>query len=378
MDVLPPIVAIAVPVGLFSAVGLALWMHHKRIQEARVRTFAAVGHSLGLAARPDAVWGLLHGVSVSAHVEMRGGKNKRAYTVTSARLVPALDLGLVLRSQMAVIGGLEAFFLGLTDHKLGDPAFDDAFIVHADEAARVHALLHPHTRSVLLRAASAATVNVTDLEVVIEEAGEPREAFLQWALATGAQLAILIGHARARVPVAASLLPLLRGYQEAARRLGLSWMTTPLAVSGNIDGVEVYSHALRTNKGAFGAQVIAVFPSPLGLGLSIRPKKDFSLLSRLGGLEDVEVGHARFDDAFIVRAGDKARLARALNDEVRAALFAITEAGSIEVSDTMLAVRLPYLPEPRAVPDFIARVSTLAKTMHHRATGEEDARGPYR
>src|SRR5688500_20363404 len=108
MEAVAVALLIVLPVGITGAVGYVVMQWQRGVREARARTFAAVAQRYGLAAAAESATGTLDGVAATAKIDWRTeGKSTVAYTVVMARMHPALDLGLVLRS--ASWGGLDAF-----------------------------------------------------------------------------------------------------------------------------------------------------------------------------------------------------------------------------------------------------------------------------
>ncbi len=380
MEAVAVALLVVLPVGITGAVGYAVMQWQRGLREARARTFAAVARRYGLAAGAESATGTLDGVAATAKIDWRTeGKSTVAYTVVMARMHPALDLGLVLRS--ASWGGLTAFealFQGIQDRKVGNPALDRAFLIGADEQHRVAALLHEPVASGLLEATRAAQVLVNDAWVQLEERGEPREEFIAWALATAARIARAVEVTRMRVPPATALAKLTHGYQTAAGALGLQWMPTPLALGGTIEGISVYSGAVRVAQHRYAATGTAVFPTSLGCGLSVKSSRHMALLDKVFSSKDVELGDAAFDEAFVVREAQEGRAKHLLTPEVRTGLIALAEVGAIELRDDALQIRMGQIPEPYAVPPLIDKLARVAAAVHQRSRHEDVVRGPYR
>jgi hypothetical protein len=311
MEAVAVAIMVLFPAGIAGAIGYAVVQYQKHVREARAQAFARVGQQLGLMTSAEGVSGAVGGVPVAATLDYRSqGKSTVTYTVVRARLHPPLDLGLSLRDQnWAGLGSLEALFHSAKDHQLGDPLLDAALLIGGDEPHRIDALLSRSVRPLLIQAARAASLIINDGWVQIEEQGEPRDAFLLWALDASARIAHELDASRYRVPLATSLGKLAHGYSTAAGVLGLTWMPTPLALAGNIEGIQVYSGAYRVAPHRYEALASAVFPTPLGLGLDVRSTRSFNALDRLFMAKDVRLGDDRFDETFIVRGADQARLA---------------------------------------------------------------------
>ncbi len=380
MEAVAVALMVVMPVGIAGAIGYAVMQYQKTLVAHRARVFADIASRYGLTAAAEGASGLYQGVPVVVALEFRKqGKSTITYTAVRARVHPPLDLGLSLRNQSwGGLGSLEALFYSGKDHQLGDPVLDAAFLIGGDEPHRIAALLTPAIRSMLVHATKTGTVVVNDHWVQIEERGEPRPEFVDWAVQSTVQIARAIEPARMQVPAATALARLVHGYQTAAAALGLSWMQTPLALGGTIEGIAVYSGAMRVGPHKFVAAVTASFPTSLGLGLSIRSTKELNTIDRLFISKDVPIGDDAFDDAFIVRTSDVGRLQRVFNKDVRDAIQRVGELGAIEIRDDALVVRMDTIPSAENTPPLIDRVARLAKAIHERVDREMVDQGPYR
>jgi hypothetical protein len=380
VEIIALLITVAAPVAVVGAVSYAVIEIQRRSRENRARVFAAIAQRYGFAATGDSAWGVHNGVAIVARVEYRQqGKSSYPYTVIEARIHPQLDIGLnVRRISPGWLGGVESAFSGIRDHTIGVPALDAAFLLGGDEPHRIAALLAPPLGPALHTAAQTAQVLLSDARIQIEEAGEPREALVAWAIPMVASLARALEATKLGVPAATPLAKLADGYRTAAGVLGLRWMPTPLALGGTIEGIGVYSGATRYGQFRYKAMGTAVFPSPLGCGFSIKSAKHMSIVDRVLATKDIPLGDAAFDDAFLVRANDEARAKHVLSAEVRAGLSALAEAGAIELRDDALQIRLEHMPEAHAVPPLIDKLARLAAAIHSRAVHEDVKLGPYR
>ncbi len=100
----------------------------------------------------------------------RGGGNSQ-HVVTRFRVsYPPLGIGLSLRREHA-FGRLTKLF-GAQDVEVGDPVFDEAFLIKTSDPARAAALLTPAVRDSLLRLlATYPQVQVDDSQISLERTG---------------------------------------------------------------------------------------------------------------------------------------------------------------------------------------------------------------
>jgi len=131
-------------------------------------------------------------------------------------------------------------------------------------------------------------------------------------------------------------------------------------------------------------QVVAYFRAPLSVGLRISREPWRVRLSKAFGLfkeQDIEVGDAAFDDAFVVQGEEERRVQRLLSRELQAALLAfdastprlfsrsllsrLTQPVRARASLTVRDDRIEYLEGPygtsKATPDAGAVVQELLK-----------------
>ncbi len=380
MNAVSVALVILMPVVLIGIVVVALLAHRRWVRDQRAKVFAVVAREHGLTASSEGLRGVIGGVGVAATVEQRThGKSTVTYTVVGSRIHPPLDLGLSVREQhWKAFGGIEAWLYGVQDHVIGDPALDRAFLIGGDELPRIQALLTPAVRAQLLRADKSAGVVLHDGGVQVEGRGEPREAFVTWALDVTVSLGRALEAARLNVPPATSLGSISEGYRAAAASLGLSWMPTPLCLSGVMDGIHVHATTTRVARYRYEALVTAVYPTRLGLDLSMRSTGTLSLVDRVFLGKDAEVGHAAFDEAFRVHTSDEDRLRHVFPVQVLEQLLELRELGPVEVRDDALSVRLTRIPDARHVPQLVDRLAGLARVIHARAVRETALQGPYR
>lgn len=141
------VLAILVAVPVMLVVALVLWAANR--QKQRDTAWGRMAQALGLEFANRVVYGQLDGQQVSLRTEMRGsGKSRQTYTVVSSVLSLPFDLGLQVTQPGLFDDALSS--LGLKrEIQIGDPAFDAAFSISADEPHRAAALLTPALKHAL-------------------------------------------------------------------------------------------------------------------------------------------------------------------------------------------------------------------------------------
>ncbi|NUO54125.1 MAG: hypothetical protein HOV80_35205 [Polyangiaceae bacterium] len=314
------------------------------------------------------------GLNPRAEVGAHGG-----LPVATVNIVPPLDLGLAMRSQLDA--DLEAIALGvpgLEDHVLGDEKLDAAFLIGADEPRRVDKLLGPVARQLLLDASKRATVVVTDQWVRLAQASQRDSDFLQWATSACAELTRAILDGRDRVPSAQELRVHSRGYRSIATKLDLTFQRTPLGLRGDIGRFPVFAGARRIGRRTYEGMVVASFPSPLGLGLMVRGATQLPFSRGYDGV-DFLVGNEAFDDLFLVKGDDPYQVLEKITPAVQSHLMSLAEAGAVELTDEYVMCRLPGVPPPERIGELLERVVKVAEVAASHLAPAKDAKiGPYR
>jgi hypothetical protein len=226
-------------------------------------------------------------------------------------------------------------------------------------------------------AAGSSEVLCSDHFVTMERDGEWDEAYASWALPMVVHIARALEAARSHVPPATKLMQLAHGYEKAARQLQLTWMATPLALGGDIDGIQVFAHASRLQQGTYGTVVHARFPASLGLGMSIKPRLGSTFLDMFAD-KDIQVGDAPFDEAFDLHGAEAERIVEALTADVRRELFALREQGTVHLTDMGIELHVQRIPQASEVPALVARMSDLAKLVLANVRSPDAVKGPYR
>ncbi len=367
-----------VPVGLVG--GIIWWALH--VQKRRNAAWQALAARLGLSFAPGSVWGMLDGQLVQLRIEVRGsGKHKQTWTVATGMLQPPLDLGLGVTPQ-GLLSSLGRLF-GAQDVPLGDPAFDDAFVIKADEPARAATLLSPQLRAVLLQLrANGSGFSFSDAGGQIERRGGVDDAvWLEWAVKTVALLARLASEARAFVPCAAPLAVHRDAWLGYARDAGLTGMDTPLCIWGRMQEASVSAYSVRVGPMLHRLEVFVRFDAPLAMGLVVRPQGALDGLAALFGGQDHATGDRPFDGAFVVKATTAGQVSEVLDGEVRQRLLEMSARGFVpQIRDDGVTVRAPsFPPDPSEVPRILADAKAAARAIVQNATRRAAGGiGPYR
>lgn len=369
----------AVPIALVG--GLIAWGVHSH--KKRQQVWASVAQRLGLHYANYQIYGHLDGSAVRLFTEVRGsGKNKQTYTVAAGMIVPGFDLGLAIYKHGFFQSIGQA--MGMTDIQIGDPGFDQAFVIKGDEPHRVKALLASDDlrRALAQVHASNWVFTVRDEGFRVECRGATSDPqWLEWALRASAQLARLLSDARANIPCASSLAKHRDVWVQYAQASGLAGMDTPLCMYGRHEGASISVYAVRSGPLQYGVEVLVKFDQPLTLGLHVRPQSGWDAIGAFLGGQDLKIGDATFDPVFVVKARSQESLGIVLDAEVRAKMMDLqSRVGVIQVRDDGVTLRAPRFSEdPAGVPWLVAQARQLSDRIADNASriGVATA-GPYR
>ena len=341
MAVIGVFLVLVVVLGFFGLViALVLWA--QRAQKNRMDRWARVAAELGLSFVNNTVSGVLDGQHVKLWVKVvSGGESNSYYTVVSGLLDPAMDLGLSVYRE----GLMARAALGLIGHhdiQTGDPAFDPAYIVRADEPQRAAMLLGPELRGALVELSQQRTFfSLSDAGCEVERDGIcDDEQWMIWALRTAARLLRVVHRARRSLPAASPLLPHKLAWQSLARAAGMSGMDTPLCMWGKLEGSVIWVYCVRIAPLEYRVEAKVRFAAPLHAGLVVRRAHTLDAVSTLFGGQDLELGEPAFDRAFLVRAARPDLASAVLDAEVRHRMLHLAERiGQVEVADDGVLVR---------------------------------------
>lgn len=132
-----------------------------------------------------------------------------------------------------------------------------------------------------------------------------------------------------------------QAWQTVAQQLRLSYFNTSQWQVGEIQG-SYRGHEVRIwsfhrgggkNKQTYTA-ITTRLPQSLGLGLHITPEGFFTGLGKAFGVQDIQVGDQRFDQAFLIKGRDEAKVVRLLSAEVRDELMRYNSScGALNLTD---------------------------------------------
>jgi hypothetical protein len=357
-------------------IGGIVWLvrYYQRLKD---EAWSAVAQRYGLHYSGRQIVGRLHDQAVRVCTVTRGsGDDKTTYTVISSTLPMALDLGFSLRKH----GFINNMFHRSADHIIGDPTFDDTFIISADEEHRVRSLLGPKLRHLLLQQLSSSNkFTIGDHGATIETTGVSRSApWLSWAIETCTRITAGMAKARESVPVATPLAHHRHAWRSFARANGLRGSDTPLCMWGTLEGANVQAYAVRTGAGQYEMEVALTLPTTLGIGLAVQPYGLMDKIVTFFGSQDHKLGDSLFDEAFRVKVTHVEAANLVLDERVRRELLMLQrEIGPVSLSDNLLTVRLKQVPHhPSIVPRSVRRMLGVADQLCSRA--ESLTIGPYR
>jgi hypothetical protein len=130
---------------------------------------------------------------------------------------------------------------------------------------------------------------------------------------------------------------------------------------------------------ATSIQIVAYFPQPLGIGLSVYPEKWTAKLAKAFGLgkQDIVVGDDEFDTAFVVQGDEPTEVVRLLSPEFQRAVLDFASSkptvlwmpGSIQVLDHCVCytegpyedakdeIAIDWEGQPRRIVDAVVRIA---------------------
>jgi hypothetical protein len=158
-------------------------------------------------------------------------------------------------------------------------------------------------------------------------------------------------------------------------------MSTPLAMSGVMDGATVFVSASRTGPLRYGLDVRVQFAHPLGMGLVVHPARSSALWQELFGGQDHKLGDAAFDEHFIVKARRTDVLGSLLDAPARAHMLELSKTvGEVQLLDEAVTAKVAtFNADPGAVPWLVTQVRALANRISDNFARLGTAnRGPYR
>ncbi len=350
--------------------GVALPMAAFFVLSRRVLWQLAVASSYRQAARQLQLEADTRGTSIHGHVDDRRlwvGEVMTAYgrsRDSEVRGVIDLKRPLGLGLYVHLRGTKGSWFQRARspEQDTGDPELDRRLRVHADDAQRVRTLLlHPRVRSSLEQLASRSMgVELTDGDVrVILGSHVATPAGILGLVSELRGLAEALEEARMEVGPAPEAAVWLEPWSKLAQELDLQLEPWLPAMSGRYQDRRVVV-ALGRDQEGHQAQLRLWFHAHPPLGLRLTPQHQPDGYWSVG--QDIQVGHTRFDTAFVIKAWDPALLVQRLADGARAQLLTLADQGWLEVDDRGLDLRgLP--PEPEAVQEALKQCVAVARAL---------------
>ena len=243
---------------------------------------------------------------------------------------------------------------------VGDELFDEAYCVRVDEPERGRAILTQRLRSLLLQMDTrlddtGVTLTLSDCDV----------ASLFSAMRYAARTASELDRASGGVPCAKLLAKARISWLAFAQKHSLATADTPLAMWGQIDGLEVSAIGTRDAFQNFHYELSANFAEPLDRGLELKPASSTTQFDRSGE----PVGHPAFDKIFVLKSRDPLDAARLVGTETRNAMLELRDLGlQLRVRDTGLWAWVGFdRTNLEVVPKGLARLALLAKRIMNNA-----------
>lgn len=330
---------------------------------------------LGLTVTRGRAEGLFQGRRVSVEIKYYGQNGE--WLFVHGHLDPPLDLGLSTANRKL---GRLIEVEGVT----GNPEIDAEIDVDGDDHARVRALFRGPLEEVVLRLyRSALELQIHDDGVLITQHTGFEVADATWlsrALQGVAEVMSALEEARRSLPVAAELVQHQAAAAAIARAHGLAQSTSPLLISGPIDGRPFHLGARRVGARKYRLFARSGLETPLGVGLAVRRQTLLDDVRTLLGGQDIIVGDEAFDRRFLIRGERADRVPVLLDRRTRGHLLSLDERfGAVAVDDhgiTVDPIPLDFqLDEMVILVELVTEAAGyLAENLIH---GGSEA-GPYR
>lgn len=240
---------------------------------------------------------------------------------------------------------------------LGEPELDEALDVHTTDPAASRGLFSDPVRNALAAVWRRwPDVEIDDRGVAVTLRTPPQsEARLRELIDALRALAIAMEEARLSVDGDPSLLAAAAGWAEVSAARGLTFLPQLPALVGEHRGRRAQVVAARLGDRWTAEVRVRAAPHP-ATGLRLRPHLGAGPLG--AGRQDIVVGDAPFDDAFIVIGYDPTSVRSLLAADARAALIQAHHLGRVLVNDAVF--ELTELPVDTSSID--QALSTLSDT----------------
>lgn len=317
----------------------------------------------------------LHTHRVESYTDANGHTHHRTvyYTELGAAMDPPLLMGLTMRPH-SLVGKLLGSIFGQSDVFVGDAALDDAYHIRAGDEDLTKRVLPGRVAGELL-APNRPRCVVTDAAVTVELSGWVRDVE---AVRPALEQVGRVGHAllEVRQRERAWWEPaFVREWSPVAQAWGLRVEARRAQMEGEVRGASVvartsYEHGLRTS-------VHITHPDDLGCELSLARQGSDGFLAKLFRGQDISIGDAAFDAAFVVKGVPSARVRAVLSESAREKLLEIHERASLfHVKQNLVEVwaRGPVL-DAANLDEMLKLVFAGAEALRPRAPAGD---GPYR
>ncbi len=359
MDALSSLTCLLIGSSLPLGAGFLLVRRATR-QLAVSQTYADVSRELGLDVDT-------RGVSLRGHlgeqrlwvgdVMVGYGPERRTMCWGVLDLERPLGLGLLLRRR----GVSDRLFRRPRGPRIplaGDP-LERWLEVHGDEPERVLALLDPTVRELLAGALRRwKDVVVTDNSVRVHLPRPlARAEELRELVASLRSLAGALQAARRVVPPPTPLAPRCDAWRHLADSLGLEFEPAFPGVAGRLDGRPLRVTPVRTTDG-YSAEIRLGFREHARTGLRLRRQVEPDGYWSVG--QDIQLGDAGFDRAFVVKGWDPDYVRELLSPPpVRQGLLALSQLGRLDLDDLRLHLgELP--PDPARLEPVLVQAARTA------------------
>ncbi|MBW2459217.1 MAG: hypothetical protein JRI68_32265 [Deltaproteobacteria bacterium] len=313
---------------------------------------------------PTGAWAAIEGVAERCNFEWAPGRvtgTLKSHKVEATAPEPGspvtvrcfadreLDLGLVVARERPAGDARTAV-------PVGDDVFDAAYSMRVDEPARGKGILTQRLRSLLLE--MEARVDDSGVSLVLPECGA---ASLYTAMRYAARTTSELDRASSGVPCAKLLAEARTAWLDFAREHALASADTPLAMWGQIEGLEVSAVGVRDAFQNFHYEITASFAVPLDRGLELKPASSATRFDRSGE----PVGHPAFDKIFVLKSRDALDATRLVGGETRNALLELRDWGlQMRIRDVGLWAWVGFdETNVGVVPKGLARMALITKRI---------------
>ncbi len=265
-------------------------------------------------------------------------------------------------------------FLSSSSMSLGQANFDKVFTAesyHQDVLRRL-LLTDFHSNKtqnlmgdLMLANQTAETVSISDEQVYLETHGQVTDIeIVRKMLENAANLAKRFFAARQSFPFAEWETKALDVWQKIALEKGLSIDRKAFGMEGTLDGFHLKVE-LSTSGKKWQTVLVLKFPQSLGIGLKIMPDNAIHKAFAWLGVQDIDSGNKKFDDAFIVKAENVPAAKQKLEPDFCNQLFVLCDKTSkFVIDDTQIAITFEdLLRDENILKGYIAGIIHTAKLL---------------